>query len=57
MKNRDMKPIVDLMDKSISKLDKMIEENHFMKCNNCGIPFDMRKLEEVFKHETCVKNN
>lgn len=57
MKNRDMKPIVDLTDKSMSKLNKLIEANHFMKCNNCGIPFDMRQLEAVIKHESCVNNN
>ncbi len=57
MKNRDMKPIVDLMDRSISKINKLIEANHFMKCNNCGISFDMRNLQEVMKHETCINNN
>lgn len=57
MKNREMKQIVDLMDKSITKLNKLIEANHFMKCNNCGIPFDMRKLDEVIKHEMCINYN
>lgn len=29
------------------------EPNHFMDCNTCGEPFDMRELSEVFSHESC----
>lgn len=50
-----MKPVVDLMDRSIRKLNKLIESNHLMTCNNCGLKFDMRNLSEVIDHEYCIK--
>jgi hypothetical protein len=54
MKKNNMKLIVDLMDESIKKLSKLIEDSrHKMDCNNCGQEFDMRDLSQVFAHEKC----
>jgi hypothetical protein len=57
MKKYNMKPIVDLMGESIDKLKKLTEKKHFMKCNNCGLDFDMRHLNQVMKHESCITLN
>ncbi len=48
-----MKPIIDLMDKSINKLKKLIPPEHEMKCNTCGQSMDLRDLSQVFAHEDC----
>ena len=53
MKERNMKPIVDLMDKSINKLQSLIDAKHKMDCNVCGQEIDMRDLSQVFAHEPC----
>ena len=33
-------------------MGEMSDDIHFMTCNVCGERFDMRSLDEVFKHET-----
>lgn len=49
-----MKPIENLMDESINKLSKLLEDSkHKMDCCQCGQPFDMRDLSQVFAHEPC----
>jgi hypothetical protein len=34
----------------------MSDRQHFMQCRTCGEWFDMRNLDEVFKHETDHKD-
>ena len=52
-----MKPITEIMGESIDKLKRLTEKNHLMKCNSCGLEFDMRDLGQVMKHEDCISLN
>ena len=56
MKKHNMKPIVNLMDKSIKKSSKLIPNEHQMRCNSCGQIMDLRDLSQVFAHEECNGN-
>lgn len=47
-KEYDMKPIVDLIDNSINKLESLISKDHSMNCNTCGQIMDLRDLSQVF---------
>ncbi len=49
-----MKQIENLMDESINKLSKLVEDSkHKNNCAVCGQEFDMRYLSQVFAHEPC----
>jgi len=52
-----MEKIENLMSESINKLNLLLCKEHLMKCNNCGLEFDMRNLDEVIKHESCINLN